>query len=96
MLVFSQKAETSADKIAMDLLGIAQQGLQQAQGHFNQSAQRIAQIGLSPGQSQTPADSVNLSDAAVSLMSSKDQYESELGVFHTADQMQKAAINLLA
>jgi hypothetical protein len=96
MVVFSQNLETMADKIAMDLLGIAQQGLQQAQGQFNQSAQRIAQIGLNTGQSQTPADSFNLSDAAVSLLSAQDQYEANLGVAHVADQMQKAAINLLA
>ncbi len=80
----------------MDLLGIAQQGLQKAQGQFDQSAQRIAQSGLNTGQSQTPSDSVNLSDAAVSLLGAQNQYEANLGVAHVADQMQKAAINLLA
>jgi hypothetical protein len=80
----------------MDFFGIAQQGLQQAQGQFNQAAQHIAQVGLNTGQSQSPGDSVNLSDAAVSLMSAKNLYEADLGVVHTADQMQKAAINLLA
>ena len=80
----------------MDILGIAQQGLQQAQGQFEQTARQIAQVGLNAGQSQTPSDSVNLSDAAVSLLSSKNQYETDLGVAQIASEMQKATLNLLA
>jgi len=96
MVVFSQKRETLADKLGMDILGIAQQGLQQAQGQFEQSARQIAQVGLNAGQPETLSDSANISDAAVSLLSSKNQFETDLGVAHVADQMQKAAINLLA
>jgi hypothetical protein len=79
----------------MDILGIAQQGLQQAQGQFDKTAQSIAQAGLNSGPPQTPTDSVNLSDAAVSLLNDKNQYQADLGVAHTADQMQKATLSLL-
>jgi len=80
----------------MDILGIAQQGLLQAQGQFEQTAQRISQAGLNTGSSTPPGDSVSLSDEAVSLMSAKNQYETDLGVAHVADEMQQATLNLLA
>jgi len=79
----------------MDLLGIAQQGLQQAQGQFEQTAQRIAQVGLNTGQSQGSSDSVSLSTEAVALLSSKNQYETDLGVAHAADELEKATLSLL-
>jgi hypothetical protein len=78
----------------MDVLGIAQQGLQQAQGQFDKSAQQMA--GVSSGSSQKAGDSVSLSDAAVSLVNSQEQYESGLGVVHVAKEMEKATLNLLA
>ncbi|HEX3742701.1 MAG TPA: hypothetical protein VHW09_02175 [Bryobacteraceae bacterium] len=80
----------------MDIFGIAQQGLQQAQGQFDQAAQHIAQSGLNPGSGQPAGDSVSLSDDAVSLMTAKNQFEADLGLAHTADEMQKATLNLLA
>jgi hypothetical protein len=80
----------------MDILGIAQQGMQQAQGQFDKTAQSIAQVGLNTGGSQAPSDSVNLSDAAVSLLSSKNQFETDVAVAHTADEMQKSTLSLLA
>lgn len=80
----------------MDILGIAQQGLQQAQGQFDKTAQRIAQEGLNTAQPQTPSDSASLSDEAISLMSAKNQYETDLGVGYVAKAMEKATLNLLA
>jgi hypothetical protein len=85
----------------MDILGIAQQGLSQAQGQFDKAAQRIAQVGQNQvgrntGQSQTPGDSVSLSDAAVSLLGAGNQYQADLGVAHTANEMEKATLALLA
>jgi hypothetical protein len=84
----------------MDILGIAQQGLPQAQGQFDKAAQRIAlvgqnQAGRNTGQSQTPDDSVSLSDAAVSLLGARNQYQADLGVAHTANEMEKATLVLL-
>jgi hypothetical protein len=80
----------------MNTLGIAQQGLDRAQGQFDQSAQRISQATIPTGQSPPPADSVSLSDAAVSLMSAGNQYGTEVAVAHTAAEMQKATLSLLA
>ena len=76
----------------MDILGIAQQGLQQAQGQFDRAAQSVTQASLP---SQSPSDSVSLSDAAVSLLSARNQYQTEVGVAHVADQMDQATLNLL-
>lgn len=80
----------------MDLPGIALQGLQQAQGQFDKSAQGMVQASLNMGPSQMSNDSVSLSDEAVSLMNSQNQYESGLGVAHAAKEMEKATLSLLA
>jgi hypothetical protein len=84
-----------ADKNGMDILGIAQQGLEQAQGQFDRTAQHIAQAGLNTAPTQTPADSVSLSDDAVSLLSAQNQFETDLGVAHTGKEMEKATLALL-
>jgi flagellar hook protein FlgE len=39
---------------------------------------------------------VNLSQAAVALISAKDDFAANLKVMKTADEMQRVAINLLA
>jgi hypothetical protein len=93
--LYSLKNPKLADKIDMNVLGIAQQGLQQAQGQFDRAAQNIAQLGLNPAPPQAPADSVNLSGQAVSLLSAKNQYEADLGVAHTADELQQSTLSLL-
>jgi flagellar basal body rod protein FlgC len=77
----------------MDILGIAQQGLDQAQGQFDQTAQRIAQTSLHTGPAQ--ADSVSLSDEAVTLIGAKNDYQTNLSVAHVADEMQQETLNLL-
>ena len=80
----------------MDILGIAQQGLNQAEGQFNQAAQRVSQTSLNTGGSQPSGDSVSLSDAAVSLMSSANQYETQVAVAQTANEMEQSTLSLLA
>ena len=84
-----------ADKLSMDFLGSALQGLQQAQGWFQKTAQHVAQAGLNTPQTGTSADSVSLSDEAVSLMSAQNLYEADLGAAHTGKQMEKATLSLL-
>lgn len=80
----------------MDILGIAQQGLQQAQGQFAKTAQRIAQVGLNTGQSsQAPADSVSLSDEAVALLGAKNQFDTDIKLAQTANEMDKATLDLI-
>jgi hypothetical protein len=80
----------------MDILGIAQQGLQQAEVQFNRTAQGIAQTSLNTGPPQPPDDSVSLSDNAVSLLGATNQYEAVVGVAHTASEMQQETLSLLA
>jgi len=85
----------SADKTGMQILAIAQQGLQQAQGQADKAAQGIARTGMDTA-GQPPADTVSLSDQMVSLMTARNQFAADLGLAHTADEMQKQTLDLLA
>jgi len=69
----------------MGILGIAQQGLEQAQDRLAQTAQRIARAGAPP----SAGDSVE-------LLSGRNQYEADLGVARVGDEEQKATLDLLA
>ena len=72
----------------MNVSSIALQGLNQAQDQLQSTARRIAGAG-------SPTDSVNLSDAAVSLITAKNDFEANLNTIKVDDQMQKSTINLL-
>ena len=102
MAVFSQiwkggqKREGVADKTGMQILAIAQQGLQQAQSQVDKAAQGIAQTSMNTATDQTSADTVSLSDQMVSLMTARSQFEADLGLAHTADEMQKQTLKVLA
>jgi flagellar basal body rod protein FlgC len=76
----------------MDILGIAQQGMAQAQTQVEKTANRIA--GINAPSSST--DSVSLSDDMVALLSAKNQFAANVAVAHTADEMQKKTLDLLA
>ena len=80
----------------MDLLGIAQQGLLQAQDQFDRAGQRVTQASLQTNPSEPPADSVSLSDAMVSLLSASNHFETQVALAHAADDLEKATLNLLA
>ena len=80
----------------MELLGIALQGLQQAQGQLENTAQRIARTGMETAPPEAPGDSVDLSGDMVSLLSARNQFAANLAVAHTVDEMQKQTLNLLA
>jgi hypothetical protein len=77
----------------MDILAIAQQGLQQAGSQVEKAAVRIANT--SQG-TDLPPDSVSLSDAMVSLLSSKNQFQADIAVAQTATEMEKKTLDLLA
>ena len=77
----------------MDILAITQHGLDQAQGQFEKAAQRLAQVGAD---SQAPDDTVSLSDNVVSLVSAKNQFQTEIKMAETAIEMQKKTLDLLA
>jgi hypothetical protein len=78
----------------VELSGIALQGLQTAETRFAKAAGRVGSpASLVPG---TPADSADLSQNAVELLDSANQYSLNLAVMKTADDIQRRTIDLLA
>jgi flagellar hook protein FlgE len=77
----------------MDVSAIALQGLQQAQTQLENTAQRLSAAGSSAD--GTPVDTADLSQAAVALLTAKNQFNANINVLKVADQMQKSVINLL-
>ena len=45
---------------------------------------------------EAPVDTVELSDAAVSLLSARNEYAANIKVIQTADEMQRHMLDLLA
>jgi flagellar basal body rod protein FlgG len=78
----------------MQILSIAQEGMQRADEALNQAAGSIASNGLP--QTQLPADSLSLSDQMVSLMQAKNDFQANLKVAHTADETWKKTLDLFA
>lgn len=87
------KGAASDDKSYMDVSSIALQGLQQAQTQLETTAQQLSTAGSSSN--GAPMDTADLSDAAISLMSAKNQFAANLNLMKIADQMQKHVIDLL-
>jgi hypothetical protein len=79
----------------VDISSIALQGLQQAQAQLESTARRVASVGATTPDG-ADVDIVDLSSAAVSLISAKNQFASNIDVLKIADNMQKSVINLLA
>jgi len=71
----------------------ALQGLVQAQKSLDQTADRIARTGLSFG---AGADSVSLSDEAVSLMTAKNGYEMNLQGVKVGEEMTGRLLDIIA
>ena len=80
---------------AMDILSIAQDGMNRAQDQFEQSAQNIVRAGLPQTQPPTQ-DSLSLSDQAVSLLQSKNAFEASLKLALVGDDITKTTLSLLA
>ena len=79
----------------MDLSAIALQGLQQADAQLNAAASKIASFGASSPDG-TGLDSVDLSAEVVALMSARNHSEANLATLHTASEIQKNVIDLMA
>ena len=78
----------------MDLSALALRGLKQAQEQFEEAAARAASAGASaPGQ---PADTVDLSETAASLLSARDAFAGDIAALKTAGEIERQAIDLLA
>jgi flagellar hook protein FlgE len=79
----------------MNLSTIALQGLHQADARLESAGSKIASFAASsPG--GTNQDTVDLSAAAIELLSAKNLYSANLRSVKTADEMLKISINLIA
>jgi hypothetical protein len=90
---FPVKPLRAADKFYMDVSTIALQGLQRSQTQLESTARRLSTAGSSAD--GTPVDTADLSQAAVALITAKNQFAANLNVVKVADQMQKSVLNLL-
>ena len=73
----------------MNISAIALQGLEQSQTHFEKAASQVAQA-------VDPCDSVDLSQAAVNLISAKNDFAANIKVAKVADEMERAILDMLA
>lgn len=72
----------------MEISAIALGGLQSAQAKFERSAARVASAGAS--------DTVDLSSAAVDLLSAKNEFQLNIKMLKAADDMLKQTLDILA
>jgi hypothetical protein len=79
----------------MQISAIALQGLNQAQAQVEHAGRQLASIGSNTGDG-ADVDTADLSTAAVSLLSGKDAFATNIQLLKVADKMQGQAINLLA
>lgn len=77
----------------MTALNSALDGMQNAETSFDTAARRIS---LAPTPDPAPQDSASLSDNAVALVQSKNDFAANVKVAHTTDQMTKATLDMLA
>lgn len=82
-----------ADNILMDPSSIAIQALQQADAQLETAAARIASAGANAPDGVS-LDTVDLSTEIVALMSAQNLFEANLATIKTADQMQKALVDI--
>jgi flagellar hook protein FlgE len=80
---------------AVELTAIALQGLDRAQAGLEKAAGRLSSIAAPPAEN-APADTIDLSAAAVGLLEARQDFAANLNVLKTADRMERKAIDLLA
>jgi hypothetical protein len=66
-------------------------GMDAAAASLNRTAAKIANIGGNPA-----GDSVDLSADAVAMIEAKNNFAANVQVVHTADEMTRALLNILA
>jgi flagellar hook-associated protein FlgK len=74
-------------------LDTALQGLSRSLDSFSHAADRIAQFPASVDQQQ---DQVSLSDEMVALLVARNGYQANLNIIRTADDLDRALLNILA
>jgi flagellar hook protein FlgE len=81
----------------MDIFSIALQGMNRADFKLDKSASEIARSGENASSSPRLADdTVDISDAMVSLLSAKDAFNVNIKTFEVANETQKTVIDMLA
>jgi flagellar hook protein FlgE len=76
----------------MVALTSALDGLARSEAQFNQAAQSIARATLPAG----PTDTVDLSTAAVALLTARNNFEANTKLIKTSDELEQTLINTLA
>ena len=79
----------------MDISSIALQGLEQAQLQLQSAASQLSSA-TTASSAGSPADTVDLSVAAVSMISAKEQSSTSVDAMKIADEVQKTLLSLLA
>jgi hypothetical protein len=77
----------------MGLSAIALGGLDQALSHFENAAK---QVGAPADVSGAGPDTVDLSTAAVSMLSARNEFAANIAVVKIADEMERNVLNVLA
>jgi len=72
----------------MNISAIALGGLQQAQADLERVSKQVANP-------KSHVDSVSLSSEAVAMISAKNQFEANISLLKTADEMEKNALAVL-
>jgi len=72
----------------MDVTSIALGGLEQAQSQLDSTAKQIAGLG-------SPTDTVDLSQAAVSLLQARNDFQANLATIKVNDQMTQSLFDVL-
>lgn len=86
----TDKVEPAADKVHMEIFGIAQQGLERAQGKLEATASRVARS------SQSAPQQEDLSTDMVSLSQAHNDFLANVRAIQTGDQMQQKLLDILA
>ena len=74
-------------------LDTALQGLSRSLDSFSHAADRIAQF---PASVDPQQDQVSIGDEMVALMVARNGYQANLNIIRTADELDRALLNILA
>jgi flagellar hook protein FlgE len=74
----------------MDLLSVALGGMRNAQSMLEKTVEHIATV------SPETSDSVDVSSQMVAMLAARNQFQTNVRLFQTADDMRKRLVDLLA
>jgi flagellar basal body rod protein FlgB len=76
-------------------LSIPLAGMSRAEQSLNTTASQLARMPLSAPQAASPGDTVDLSAEMIALMQSRNDFETNVKVAQTFDEMQQSLLNVL-